>query len=351
LERLQSIEWTKAALVAPIITAENSIEWLGKLESLSFRDLKRDVDRHRQSKVVCNLGPMAPSHEETGSQSPIRVASSDWRMEPPSPQEFWVTEENWEQLCYAVHFRVNALLLGDSGCGKSELARRIAKAADRRLEAFNFGAMSEARSSLIGNTHLNRNGTRFQKSRFVSTVESANSILLLDELSRAGRDAFNILFPLLDDQGYLALDESESAEVVQRAAGVAFLATANVGTQYTGTEALDLALLDRFPITITVDWPPADKEIAILKHRSPGLDPRDAARLVKIANEQRSRAREGEFVGMISTRSLIAAAKQIAAGISFERAFRYCILSKFSNEGGDTSERARLLQILQKNLK
>ena len=66
----------------------------------------------------------------------------------------------------------------------------------------------------------------------------------LDELSRAGRDAFNILLPLLDGQGYLPLDEAEDAAVVHRAPGVSFLATANLGMEYTGTEPLDLALKD-----------------------------------------------------------------------------------------------------------
>jgi MoxR-like ATPase len=85
----------------------------------------------------------------------------------------------------------------------------VADAFGRELVRFNCGAMSEPRSTLIGNTHLDRDkGTWFQPSRFVAAVQKAGTCILLDELSRAPREAFNILLPLMDGQRYLALAAS-----------------------------------------------------------------------------------------------------------------------------------------------
>ena len=351
-ERMRRLEWSKAALAAGVIRNDNRDEFLQDLERLSYRDLKERVEAIRRQSVAATPAPPAGAAPVPPPPPPPETApptSRGWPLARPAEDEFFVPEEVWEQLCYAVHHGENALLTGPSGCGKSEVVYLLAGAAGKRVEAFNFGAMTEPRTSLIGNTHLDRrSGTRFAESRFVRAVQDPHACVLLDELSRAGRDAFNILLPLLDGQGYLPLDEAEDAAVVHRAPGVSFLATANLGMEYTGTEPLDLALKDRFPVNISMDFPPPERELAILRKRCAGLSELHARRLLKIAQRQRELAREGDFVGMVSTRALLAAGRQIAAGVRLENAFRFCILNHFSNEGGDTSERARLLQIFQK---
>jgi nitric oxide reductase NorQ protein len=351
-EQMRRLEWSKAALVAGLIRNENRDELLRDVERLSYRDLQERIEAIRKKSEAST--PEAPPETSPAAPPPSPIeatppTASGWRLPRPAEDEFFVPEEVWEQLCYAMQHGENVLLTGPSGCGKSEICYLLASAAGKRVEAFNFGAMTEPRTSLIGNTHFDRrNGTRFVESRFVRAVQDPNACLLLDELSRAGRDAFNILLPLLDGQRYLALDEEDDAPVVHRVPGVTFLATANIGMEYTGTEQLDLALKDRFPINISMDFPPRDQERAILRKRCDGLTDVDARRLLRIAHRQRELTREGEFVGMISTRALLAAGRQIAGGVRLENAVRFCILNHFSNDGGDTSERARLLQIFQK---
>ena len=41
-------------------------------------------------------------------------------------------------------------------------------------------------------------------------------------------------------------------------------------------------------------------------------------------------------------------ASKLRAGMPIEKALKYCVLNRFSAEGGDVSERAKLLQIFQK---
>lgn len=276
---------------------------------------------------------------------------SVWKdVSRPSPDKFYVSKEDWEQCIYAVKEGINILLMGSSGSGKSELCYLVSQAMGREIVPFNLGACSEPRTTLIGNTHFNREkGTWFQESRFVKAVQSEEGVVLLDEITRAARNAFNILLPLLDRQGYLALDESEDAAVIHKANAMCFMATANVGMEYTGTDPLDKALKERFSVVIDLSFPPYDNEVRVLLGRCAGLEKKYAERLVKIADHQRNLSiNESEFVEMISTRMLLAAGTQIGLGMSFGVACKFCIENHFSIEGGATSDRTKIKQIVQK---
>ena len=68
----------------------------------------------------------------------------------------------------------------------------------------------------------------------------------MDEITRIDRSAGNILLPAMDTQAYIAVDETEKPYIVKRAPNVLFAATANIGMEYTGTDQLDAAIIDRF---------------------------------------------------------------------------------------------------------
>jgi Holliday junction resolvasome RuvABC ATP-dependent DNA helicase subunit len=246
--------------------------------------------------------------------------------------------------CRALQGR-NLTLVGPKGCGKSEFAGVLAKSIGYKLESFNMGATSEPRSTLIGNTHKNQDGTFFRKSRFISAIQSPKTIILLDEMSRAGPDAYNILLPLLDDQGYMALDESEEAEVVKKHPETCFISTANIGAEYTGTMALDAALLDR-SMVIEFDYPSQKDEEDLICERKK-ISRRIAQALAKVAATQRAKVKENELTIPISTRMLLETADLIKCGFKWEVACTYGILSAFSSNGGTESERASVGTLIQ----
>lgn len=281
-----------------------------------------------------------------------RAQNTSWtEIERPNPKQFYVSEENWHTLIYSITNGKNIMLTGPSGCGKSELVwLATQKLETEHFAAFNMGAMSEPRTSLIGATHFDdARGTWFNQSRFVRTVTKDNSIVLLDEITRSERGAFNILLPLMDRQGYLAMDESEDACVIQKADNVCFIATANIGMEYTGTDEMDQALKNRFAAIIDIDFPPLENEIDIVRSRT-GCSFKDAKRLCELALRQREMCRlDGEFITQISTRMLIEAGEKCACGFPLEIACKFAIENHFSAEGGmDDSERIRIRQIIQK---
>lgn len=295
-----------------------------------------------------------PDVAKESTDSPVAATSSKSifkTVKRPHPGDFFVSEEIWEQICYSLEFNENILLVGPSGSGKTQVLYRAAAAMDRRLEMFNMGAMSEPRTSLIGNVNLGPDGTHVSDARFVQAFRGdfGPCMILLDELTRAVSGAFNILLPVLDDQRYLALDEHETATVVHRADNVCFASTANVGMEYTGTGALDKALKDRFSTVIEVFFPPTTNEVSILMSRCPGLTRALAAKLVTLADKQRQLTRlENEYSEYISTRMLLAAGLKISRGMDFVRACQGSILNHFSGEGGDESDRTKIAQIIQK---
>ena len=274
-----------------------------------------------------------------------------WKPDPysilrPPKDEFYISEETWVQTLLAMIHGMPLLITGPAGSGKTELLYRAAKALRRHLAPYNFGAMTEPRSSLIGVTHFDPNqGTIFQESRFVRELRKPYTVMLLDEINRASHEAQNILVTLLDDQRYISLDESEDINIVHPAEGVCFAATANIGAEYAGTNEFDWAIQNRFQIVIQMNFLYAQQEANVLKKRYPGIQSNDAMRFCRTAERQRTMHRDGEFSTPISTRSLLAAAKQCAAGIPVDMAFKFCVLNQFSGIGGVVSDREKLAEI------
>jgi len=267
------------------------------------------------------------------------------KYKKPNDNVFYVADDVWRQCLFTVSQSKNLMLLGPAGSGKTELGIILAKQMGKNVEVLNCGAMTEPRLSLIGNTHFSPDkGTFFSDSRFVKAITTKNTLVLLDELSRAPKDAFNILLPVLDKRRELVLDEDDG-KVVKVAEGVCFLATANVGIEYTGTSTIDRALKDRFG-QVEVGFPPVDNEIKLLKART-GIPVKFATYLVNIANNQRVQAtKEMEFTELISTRMLLLAAEQYVFGIPFHEAIKFAISGMFSDEGAEQGDRFKIQTIV-----
>ncbi len=330
-------------LIDPDVQAAgNAIPRLAK----SDVELDDDFDDNLTGSTVAE--PTTPTQATTPQGTPL-----DWKkVKRPKPESFYVRPDDWEQIIYTLAHGGNVLITGPSGSGKTELAYIAAKAMSQTIAAFNFGAMQDPRTSLIGATHFDAaKGTFTNMSRFAKAVSEERGTILMDELSRdRGANAHNIILTLLDRQGNMSLDEHEDSTIIKKGEGVSFISTANIGMEYSGTEALDKALRDRMDAVIHMDFPPKEYEVKILLYRCPGLRAGEASKLVDIATRQREMTvNDGEFTERVSTRMLLSAGERIGNGMDFESAVKFCLANQFSEEGGDASERTRLLQIIQKN--
>ena len=166
------------------------------------------------------------------------------------PKDLVINPLKWKYLIRSAVRGKNIMMTGPAGCGKTLAAKSLVNALDRPNFYFNLGATQDPRATLIGNVHFEKSkGTYFSESLFVKAIQTPNAVILLDELTRAHPDAWNILMTVLDQgQRYLRLDEQDGQATINVAEGVCFVATANIGNEYTATRQLDKALMDRFVV-------------------------------------------------------------------------------------------------------
>ena len=267
------------------------------------------------------------------------------------PTELVMEDLKWKYLIRSAVRAKNIMMTGPSGCGKTMASKALVKALDRPDFYFNLGATQDPRATLIGNTQFSKDkGTFFSESAFVTAIKTPNAVILLDELSRAHPEAWNILMTVLDQgQRYLRLDEAEGSPIVNVAEGVTFIATANIGNEYTSTRVIDRAILDRF-VTIEMNVLDDVQELGLLKFMFPEVNENDLKAIAEISHHTRtqSMSENGKLTSMVSTRASVEMAGLIYDGFELEEAAEISIYPFFSQDGGVDSERTYIKQLVQK---
>ncbi len=267
------------------------------------------------------------------------------------PKGLMMSELKWKYLIRSAVRGKNMMMTGPAGCGKTMAAKSVVNSLDRPDFYFNLGATQDPRATLIGNTHFNSDeGTYFSESLFVKAIKTPNAVILLDELSRAHPDAWNILMTVLDyGQRYLRLDEKDGAPTIKVADGVTFIATANIGNEYTSTRVMDKALMDRFTI-VEMDVLSEDDETELLTYMFPSVDGTIISNVAKIATLTRteSNSETARITSGISTRTTVELMGLIYDGFSLEESAEVSIYPQYDATGGVDSERTFVKQIVQK---
>ena len=267
------------------------------------------------------------------------------------PEVMKMTDIKWKYLMRCAMRGKNIMMTGPAGCGKTMAAKSVVNALERPDFYFNLGATQDPRATLIGNTHFNKeDGTVFSEALFVKAIQTENAVILLDELSRAHPEAHNILMTVLDEgQRYLRLDEAEGAPTIKVAKGVTFIATANIGNEYTATRVMDRALVDRF-IIVEMDVLAKTEEAELLRYLYPNLDTDAIDAIAGIVGDTRTEmSTEAPRISThISTRASVEMAGLIYDGFTIDEAAMVLIYPQYDNAGGLDSERTFVKQIVQK---
>ena len=267
------------------------------------------------------------------------------------PKGLMMTELKWKYLIRSAVRGKNIMMTGPAGCGKTMAAKAVVNSLDRPDFYFNLGATQDPRSTLVGNTHFDKDkGTFFSQSLFVEAIQTPNSVILLDELSRAHPDAWNILMTVLDyGQRYLRLDEADGSDTIKVADGVTFVATANIGNEYTSTRVMDKALMDRFTI-VEMDVLSEEDENTLLNYMFPNVDTVVLGNVAKIASLTRAESNSdtARITSGISTRTTVELCGLLYDGFSLQEASEVSIYPQYDSTGGVDSERTFVKQIVQK---
>ena len=284
----------------------------------------------------------------TGHQEVVDFIQKSYGLKPKG---LVMNSLKWKYLIRSAVRGKNIMMTGPAGCGKTLAAKSLINGLDRPNFYFNLGATQDPRATLIGNVHFDKaKGTFFSESLFVKAIQTPNAVILMDELTRAHPDAWNILMTVLDQgQRYLRLDEADGQATIKVAEGVCFVATANIGNEYTATRQLDKALMDRF-VVIEMDTLSDEEEHGLLTYLYPTVDTDMLNNVAKIAFMTRSESmtENPRISSGVSTRTSVEIAGLLFDGFTLEESADITIYPQYDADGGVDSERTFVKQIVQK---
>ena len=210
-------------------------------------DKVREIARHEAQRVAAGMG--CPRIE-------IKVGSSDWKSLPRQHERFPL-------LLACVGARVNALLVGPAGTGKTQAAKNAAQACGLPFYMQSVGPQT-SKSDLLG--YMDATGT-YRQSMLVQAYRDGG-VFLLDEMDAGHPGVLTIL------NAAIAGDSMATPEgMIARHPDFILIAAANTfghgaDRQYVGRNQLDAATLDRFA---TIEWPLDEGlEAAMLGVPAPG---------------------------------------------------------------------------------
>lgn len=226
---------------------------------------------------------------------------------------FYIDNKDWYLLVRNIRSKVNTMLVGPSGAGKTELVMLACKKMGVDCNVYDMGSMHDPLTQMLGAHRLESGKSVFDYAKFTQDIQKPG-VILLDELSRAPLGTTNILFPCLDSRRQLPVEMAGGNDVrsISVHPDCIFIATANVGSEYTGTMSMDRALIGRF-FSIELEYMPCTEEAKVLTKRY-GIGANDAANIVAVAETVRSLYGKQELSCSISTRETLAAASLVADG-------------------------------------
>ena len=218
---------------------------------------------------------------------------------------------------------------GMSGNGKTFGIEQACAQTGREVIRVNFTVETDE-DDLIGGFRLVNGETKFFKGPVIKAMEKG-AVLLLDEIDLGNPSKIMALQSILEGGGYFI---KKTGEYVTPAKGFTAIATANTkgkgsdDGRFIGTNILNEAFLERFPVTVEQEYPSPAIEKKILGRVFDSLDIKDSdfvEKLVDWADIIRKTFYDGGVDEIISTRRLVHVAKAFSIFGDRMKAINLCI--------------------------
>lgn len=241
-----------------------------------------------------------------------------------------------EKLAYAVVSNLPALLIGETGVGKTMSVRYLASKTNNGLRRVNLNGATTV-DEFLGKLLINEQGTYWVNGVLVDAM-LAGDWILLDEINACLPEIAFSLHSLLDDDRMVVLMEYDG-RIVRPHPNFRLFASMNPSEEgrYGGTKTLNEALLDRFPVVIRMEYLPEEEEIKAVISQSGNTDRDMVQRMVRVARDVREAIHHEKVFGSFSTRRVVDWARMALVFDVHESAY-YTVLSKLSKYDAEVVE-------------
>ena len=332
----QIIEWVKVNVGSDEFTSDH-LKKISLEFGLDTQSVRKRVAHLRVKTGVYNVNCSAPvskkSKKKTTKKPAIAPAPAVTPVAPvtnsehlvPSKDDSYVPFGNFNDVKKIIRSNkfYPVFITGLSGNGKTYSVDQACAQLDRELIRVNITIETDE-DDLLGGFRLIDGNTVWHNGPVVEALQRG-AVLLLDEIDLASNKIL-CLQSILEGKGVFL---KKIGKWVAPAAGFNVLATANTkgkgsdDGRFIGTNVLNEAFLERFPVTLEQEYPSATIETKILTNN--GCDNKFAENLVKWAGIIRKTFYDGGVDEVITTRRLVHIAEASAIFTDRLKSIEVCV--------------------------
>ena len=331
----QAIEKLKNLYGTEITTAD--IKAFCAMNDITYQTVTKKLSSFKVAKGKWNLEVTQKDVEqiERTFQSPAVLPASEKNLVPAVDETFFKFG-NFADIKKVIQSKqfYPTFITGLSGNGKTFSVEQACAQLGRELIRVNITIETDE-DDLIGGFRLVDGATVWHNGPVIEALERG-AILLLDEIDLASNKIL-CLQSVLEGNGVFL---KKIGRFVKPSRGFNILATANTkgkgsdDGRFIGTNVLNEAFLERFPVTFEQAYPSVNNEIKLLGLHADRIGVKDAEfikKLVDWADIIRKTFYEGGIEDLISTRRLVHIVRAVSIFKNKAKAIQVCI-NRFDDE-------------------
>ena len=307
------------------------------MNDIGYQTVTKKIQKYKVSKGKWNLEitPQAVENIERSYNAPAVVPSQELSLVPVKDNTFipFGSFKDVKNIIKSKQF-YPAFITGLSGNGKTFTVEQACAQLNRELIRVNITIETDE-DDLIGGFRLIDGNTVWHNGPVTEALERG-AVLLLDEVDLASNKVL-CLQSILEGKGVFL---KKVGRFIQPAAGFNVIATANTkgkgsdDGRFIGTNVLNEAFLERFPVTFEQDYPAPSTENRILGSIAAEVGVTDTdfcKRLVDWADIIRKTFYDGGVDEIISTRRLVHIVRAFSIFNDKMKAIQVCV-NRFDDE-------------------
>ena len=254
----------------------------------------------------------SPMNNGRGQPLEITVLNPAPELEPYIPaiddNHVWDAED-LKNMSMALELNIPLYLYGHKGTGKTANLSQLAARTRRPLLRVQHTTGTEE-AHILGQWTIQGGQTIFELGPLALAMKHG-WIYLADEYDMGMPGTLAVYQPVLEGASLVIKEADAANRVIKPHPNFRFWANGNTNGSgddtglYSGTVVQNSANYDRFGMMLEVRYMPAEQEAQIIVNRCPGMNKKDAVKLVGLASKIRTQFEGGKISDTVSTRTLV----------------------------------------------